>query len=181
MHQPIHTVYGGAHLFKSTTCSKLGALAQKAFRDHAPDAATMAKIFGINGLESLVHARVTEKLSREPIEDYRIDFEDGFGVRSDAEEDAAADNAAREVSRAVEANALPAMFGIRVKSFHSEPSKRRALRTLNRFLSQATLPENLVVTLPKITRPDQISELVRALQPYPEVRIEMERWTATPQ
>jgi citrate lyase beta subunit len=173
MNQPIHTVYGGAHLFKSTTCSKLGALAQKAFNDYAPDAATMAKVFGIDGLESLVHRRVTEKLGREPIEDYRIDFEDGFGVRSDAEEDAAADNAAREVTAAVQAKSLPRMFGIRVKSFHAEPSKQRARRTLDRFLSQATLPENFVVTLPKITAPEQVSELVRALQPYPDVRIEI--------
>ncbi len=163
LHQPIHTVYGGAHLFKSTTCSKLGALAKKAFHDYAPDAATMAKVFGIDGLESLVHTRVSEKLGREPIEDYRIDFEDGFGVRSDAEEDAAADNAAREVTAAVQAKSLPGMFGIRVKSFHSAATKARALRTLDRFLSQATLPENFVVTLPKITAPEQVSELVRAL------------------
>jgi citrate lyase beta subunit len=173
LHQPIHTVYGGAHLFKSTTCGKLGALAQKAFSDYAPDAKTMAKVFGSTGIESLVHARVTEKLIREPIEDYRIDFEDGFGVRSDPEEDAAADNAAREVSTAVEANALPAMFGIRVKSFHSKATRARALRTLDRFLSQATLPPNFVVTLPKITAPEQVSDLVRALQPYPNVRIEI--------
>jgi len=173
LHQPIHTLYGGAHLFKSTTCSRLGALAQKAFRDYAPDAATMAKVFGLDGLENLVHARVTEKLSREPIEDYRIDFEDGFGVRSDAEEDAAADNAAREVTAAVQAKTLPRMFGIRVKSFSTESSKQRALRTLNRFLTRATLPENFVVTLPKITRLEQISELVSALHPYPEVRVEI--------
>jgi len=173
MNQPIHTVYGGAHLFKSTTCSKLGALAQKAFAEYAPDAETMAKIFGINGLENLVHKRVSQKLGREPIEDYRIDFEDGFGVRSDAEEDAAADNAAREVTAAVQAKSLPGMFGIRVKSFHVEATKARALRTLDRFLSRATLPENFVVTLPKITATEQVSELVRALQPYPEVRIEI--------
>jgi len=173
LHQPIHTVYGGAHLFKSTTCSRLGALAQKAFHDYAPDAATVAKIFGIDGLENMVHARVTEKLGREPIEDYRIDFEDGFGVRSDAEEDAAADNAAREVSAAAKAKSLPAMFGIRVKSFHSKVTRARATRTLDRFLSQATLPPNFVVTLPKITAPEQVSELVRALQPYPHVRIEI--------
>jgi len=173
LHQPIHTVYGGAHLFKSTTCSKLGALARKAFDDYAPDAATMAKVFGIDGLESLVHTRVREKLGREPIEDYRIDFEDGFGVRSDAEEDAAADTAAREVTAAVQAKSLPGMFGIRVKSFHSATTKERALRTLDRFLTQATLPENFVVTLPKITAPEQVSELVRALEPYPDVRIEI--------
>ncbi len=169
MNQPIHTVYGGAHLFKSTTCTKLGAAAQKAFAEYAPDAATMAKTFGISGLEGLIHKRVSEKLSREPIEDYRIDFEDGFGVRSDAEEDAAADKAAAEVTAAVQAKSLPGMFGIRVKSFSTATTKARALRTLDRFLAKATLPENFVVTLPKITAPEQVAELVKAC-PYPDVQ-----------
>ena len=173
-HQPIHTVYGGAHLFKSITCSKLGALAERVFAEYATDAATLARVFAIpEPLAETVHARVTQKLRREPVEDYRIDFEDGFGYRADDEEDSAADNAAREVTAAVESNSLPGLFGIRVKSFHSEAIKARALRTLDRFLSQATLPRNFVVTLPKITAPEQVAELVRALQPYPEVRIEI--------
>jgi len=174
MNQPIHTVYGGAHLFKSTTCSKLGALAEKAFREYAPDAAALGRIFGIpETLAETVHARVSEKLRVEPIEDYRIDFEDGFGVRSDAEEDSAADNAAREVTAALQAKSLPRMFGIRVKSFHTAANKARALRTLDRFLSQAVLPENFVVTLPKITAPEQIAGLVDALRQHPQVRIEI--------
>jgi len=172
--QPIHTVYGGAHLFKSTTCTKLSALANKAFQDYSPDPAALERIFGIpDALARIVHGRVAEKLRRHAVEDFRVDFEDGFGVRSDAEEDAAADKAAAEVTAAVEAGSLPGMFGIRVKSFHTETTKTRALRTLDRFLSRATLPENFVVTLPKITDPDQVSELVRALKPYPDVRIEI--------
>lgn len=172
--QPIHTVYGGAHLFKSTTCGKLGALAAKAFADNAPDAATLAQVFGIPGeLAETVRMRVAGKLHREPVEDFRIDFEDGFGYRPDDEEDSAADNAAREVTAAVEAGTLPRMLGIRVKSFHGETTKKRALRTLDRFLSQAALPGNFVVTLPKITAPAQVAELVDALRPYPGVRIEI--------
>src|ERR1700730_9877903 len=173
MNQPIHTVYGGAHLFKSTTCSKLGALAQRAFAEYAPDAAALEKVFAIPGnLAETVHARVAGKLQREPLEDFRIDFEDGFGVRSDADEDAAADNAAREVVTAVREGSLPGMFGIRVKSFSSDTTKARALRTLDRFLSKTTLPRNFVVTLPKITAASQVNELVDALRPHPEVRIE---------
>ena len=42
-----------------------------------------------------VHDRVRAKLAREPVEDLRIDFEDGYGPRPDAEEDAAAARAAR--------------------------------------------------------------------------------------
>ena len=175
IHQPIHTVYGGAHLFKSTTCGKLRALAERAFADYAPDAATLAQVFAIpETLAGTVHARVAEKLHRgRVVDDFRIDFEDGFGLRSDSEEDAAADNAAREVTDAVQAGSLSGLSGIRVKSFHTETTKARALRTLDRFLSNATLPTNFVVTLPKITAPGQVSELVRALQPYPDVRIEI--------
>ena len=173
-HQPIHTVYGGAHLFKSTTCTKLSALASKAFQDYANDPAVLTEIFGIpEALAERVHGRVAEKLRREAVEDFRIDFEDGFGVRSDAEEDAAADKSAAEVTAAVEAKSLPGMFGIRVKSFHTPATKARAIRTLDRFLSKAALPKNFVVTLPKITAPEQIAELVDALRPYPKVRIEI--------
>jgi len=174
LHQPIHTAYGGAHLFKSTTCGKLGTLAERAFAEYAADAATLAQVFGIpEALAERVHGRVAEKLRRRVVEDFRIDFEDGFGVRSDAEEDAAADSAAREVTAAVQAKSLPEMFGIRVKSFHTEATKARAIRTLDRFLSQATLPQNFVVTLPKITAPEQVAELVDGLEPYPDVRIEI--------
>ncbi|MCU1337346.1 MAG: hypothetical protein JWO19_2927 [Bryobacterales bacterium] len=173
LHQPIHTVYGGAHLFKSTTCSKLGTLAERAFADYAPDAKTMARVFAIpENLAETVHARVAEKLRREPVEDFRIDFEDGFGYRPDDEEDSAADNAAQEVTAAVQAGSLPGLFGIRVKSFLPE-TKTRALRTLDRFLSHATLPLNFVVTLPKITAPRQVAELTDALRSYPKVRIEI--------
>jgi len=175
LHQPIHTVYGGAHLFKSTTCGKLAAWAQKAFAEYAPDPAALTEVFGIpEALAETVHARVAEKLRRGPVvEDFRIDFEDGFGYRPDDEEDAAADNAAREVTAAVQAGSLPGLFGIRIKSFHSGATKARALRTLDRFLSRANLPQSFLVTLPKITAPEQVAALLDALQPYPEVRIEI--------
>jgi citrate lyase beta subunit len=170
MHQPIHTLYGGAHLFKSTTCSKLSLLAQRSFAESAPDSAELVEVFGIpEPLAATVHARVAEKLRVQAIDDFRIDFEDGFGARTEAEEDAAVDSAAREVTAA---ETLPPMLGIRIKSFHVE-TKARALRTLDRFLSQATLPKNFVVTLPKVTAPEQVAELIEALRPYPEVRIEI--------
>ncbi len=45
-----------------------------------------------------VRERVADKLRREPIEDYRIDFEDGYGNRSDEEEDGHAVRRAGEVA-----------------------------------------------------------------------------------
>jgi citrate lyase beta subunit len=170
MHQPIHTLYGGAHLFKSTTCSKLSLLAQRSFAEFAPDSATLVELFGIpEPLAATVHARVTQKLRVQAIEDFRIDFEDGFGVRTEDEEDAAVDSAAREVTAATDP---PPLLGIRIKSFHVE-TEARARRTLDRFLSQTTLPKNFVVTLPKVTTPEQVAELIEALRPYPAVRMEI--------
>src|SRR3712207_942791 len=76
--QPVHTVYGGAHLFSAETPKKLGELALRALDTYAPDATTLAEAIGINGnVAPKVLERVRDKLGREPVEDFRIDFEDG--------------------------------------------------------------------------------------------------------
>src|SRR5204863_3475586 len=78
--QPVHTVYGGAHLFKSDTTQKLGALALRSLDEFAPDAATLGDAIGLDPrFRDVVYERVTEKLRREAVEDFRIDFEDGYG------------------------------------------------------------------------------------------------------
>ena len=119
-----------------------------------------------------VHDRVRAKLGREPVEDFRIDFEDGFGARPDSEEDEAARAAGREVARAMAEKLLPPFIGIRIKSF-GEEWKRRGARTLDLFLEAllaetktqaARLPDNFVVTLPKVTVPEQPRTLVRLFE-----------------
>jgi citrate lyase beta subunit len=152
----------------------LGKLAERALAEYAPDGATLAEALGIrDDSAATAYNRVVEKLRREPVEDYRIDFEDGFGIRSDAEEDAAVDAAAAQLSKGLEEGTLPPFIGLRVKSFAPE-SKPRALRTLNRFLKSAgKLPEEFVVTFPKITALDQVSEFMDALAPYPDVGVEL--------
>ena len=174
MRQPVHVVYGGAHLFKSDTTRKLGTLAERALAEYAPDAVTLAEALALrDDLAETIYDRVVEKLRREPVEDYRIDFEDGFGIRTDAEEDAAVDAAVAQFSKGLEDGTLPAFIGLRVKSFAPE-SKPRALRTLNRFFRTAgKLPEEFVVTLPKISALDQVSEFMDALAPYPDVGVEL--------
>lgn len=174
MRQPVHVVYGGAHLFRSDTTSKLGKLAGRALAEYAPDAATFAEALGLrDDLAEKVYQRVMEKLRREPIEDYRIDFEDGFGIRSDAEEDAAVDAAAAQLTKGLDDGTLPPFIGLRIKSFAPE-SKPRALRTLNRFLkSVGRPPEEFVVTLPKITALEQVPAFMDALAPYPDVGVEL--------
>ena len=41
--QPVHTVYGGAHLFKSDSAKKLGELSLRALSRYAPDAITFSR------------------------------------------------------------------------------------------------------------------------------------------
>ncbi len=177
--QPVHAVYGGAHLFKFDTCRKFGMLAERALREYAPDAATFAEMFGIAPeFAETVRMRVIEKLRREPVEDYRVDFEDGYGTRADAEEDAAAVSAAGEVAKGFAEGTLPPFTGIRVKAL-GEETKIRAARTLDLFLTSflertgGQLPPKFVVTLPKITVPEQVRAMADALQQHPGIGLEI--------
>ena len=115
----------------------------------------------------MVRARVADKLRRQPVEDYRIDFEDGYGNRPDSEEDGHAVSAAREVATGLAAGTLPPCIGIRIKPFTPELSAR-SFRTLELFLSRlledaGRLPPNFVVTLAKVTSREQVSALAGLL------------------
>ncbi len=195
--QPVHTVYGGAHLFKSDSASRLGVLARRSLDQFAPDFIAFAKAIGLAGSEHLpesadegnglrvalennsedvrrknkvawlantIYNRVTEKLRREPVEDFRIDFEDGYGNRPDKEEDGHAAAAAAEVAEGMLHSTLPPFIGIRIKPF-TEELRARSMRTLDIFVStlveksEGKLPDNFVVTLPKITIPEQVNAL----------------------
>ena len=204
--QPVHTVYGGAHLFKRGTTARLGALALRSLEQYAPDAFTFARAAGLHGADDLnssldpgsdlaarladepelvrradpaawfahtVYTRVVEKLRREAVEDFRIDFEDGYGNRPDAEEDAHAASAARELAAGAAAGTLSPYCGIRVKPF-TEELRARSFRTLDIFLtalvseSGGALPANFVVTLPKVTVAEQtaaLADLFDVLEP----------------
>ena len=164
--QPVHTVYGGAHLFRSDTAIRLGSLAVRSFETYAPDARTFASALDLpNELEDTIYSRVQEKVLREAVEDFRIDFEDGYGIRTDADEDGHTVSAAREVAKGMQAGTLPPFIGIRIKPF-SEELYGRSIRTLDLFLTElissadGKLPDNFVITFPKITTPEQITTLV---------------------
>ena len=200
--QPVHTVYGGAHLFKADSAQRLGALALRSLEQYAPDFPTFARAIGLPGTEALsqstaqateldarmeaepdavrrdnkpawlahtIYSRVREKLRREAVEDFRIDFEDGYGNRPDAEEDSHAAAAASETARGLAMGVLPPFIGIRIKTF-TEELRERSIRTLDIFVSTlleesgGRLPDNFVVTLPKITIPEQVSALVRLFE-----------------
>jgi citrate lyase beta subunit len=196
--QPVHTVYGGANLFRSDTCVRMGEIALKSLRTYAPNFIELARALSLEGHEQLpytqkeaeeldrrlaamedeerrrekawlswsVYRKVIKKLETEPVEDFRIDFEDGYGNRPDEEEDATAIAAAGEVATGLRNNTLSPFIGIRIKPF-TEDHKRRSVRTLDLFLTEllkqtgGVLPPNFVVMLPKVTIPGQVSTLVR--------------------
>ena len=167
--QAVHTVYGGAHLFRADSARKLGDLALRSLDEYAPDAKTFAAAVGLApGPAATIYDRIREKLRREPVEDFRVDFEDGYGNRPDAEEDATARSAA-EVAAGMVSGALPPFIGIRIKSLSQDLSKR-ALRTLELFLgallerTHGRLPANFAVTLPKIVVTEQVAALVSAFE-----------------
>ncbi len=166
--QPVHTVYGGAHLFASTTTGRLGELARSALDRWLPDPDHLVEVLGIHhSLSEKVHTKVGEKLVREAVEDFRLDFEDGYGHRPDEEEDGHAHSSAQEVAFGIANNSLSPFIGIRIKSLTGE-LQRRALRTLDLFVSTLAetagrLPEGFAVTLPKIQGVEQVTVLTEAL------------------
>jgi citrate lyase beta subunit len=195
--QPVHTVYGGAHLFKSDSAQRLGSLARRSLEQFAPDFMMFARAVGLPGAETLpdsldtssaqvarlysnpneaqredkplwmahtIYKRVLDKLQREPVEDFRIDFEDGYGNRPEEEEDGHAASAATEVAAGMSNNTLSPFIGIRIKPL-TEELRERSLRTLDIFVttlvekSGGRLPGNFVVTLPKVVMPEQVAAL----------------------
>ena len=170
--QPVHTVYGGAHLFSSDTARKLGDLALRSLDTYAPDPGSFCEAIGVRGeLAPKVYERVRDKLRSEPVEDFRIDFEDGYGNRPDAEEDGHAAAAAQQVAAGFAAGTLPPFIGIRIKPLTRDLAAR-SLRTLDIFLTELReltnghLPPGFVITLPKILSRTDVEALVDVLDAY---------------
>jgi citrate lyase beta subunit len=139
--QPVHTVYVPADRYHAGLVAEWGGAALAALDAHPP-----------MPFEDELAERVLAKLRREPVEDLRIDFEDGYGTRDDADEDAAA----RSAGLVLAAGGGPPFSGIRCKSLE-EPTRRRAMRTLDVFLDAlGPPPDGFVVTLPKVSAVEQV-------------------------
>jgi citrate lyase beta subunit len=160
--QPVHTVYVPADKFVATTPADFGAEALRLLDAHAPDAAVFGELFGLPAeLAERVRERVAAKLAREPIEDLRIDFEDGYGVRPDGEEDTHVTQAVETVAAAYEVRGLPHYWGLRIRSF-ADGGHERAMRTLDAFLTGLRdtlrrLPSGFIVTLPKVVATEHVA------------------------
>jgi len=161
--QPVHTVYVPGDRFAADTARQWGDHALRLLEEHAPTAVDLASATGGDpGLVADVYDRVRAKLVREPVEDLRVDFEDGYGLRPDDEEDAAACAASGALAVAAQEADGPRWLGIRFKSFEA-PTRRRGLRTLEIVLAgvldAGSLPEGFVLTLPKVTSVAQVAAM----------------------
>lgn len=193
--QAVHTVYGGAHLFKADSPKKLGEVALRSLKEYAPDPESLANALEVKvdpKLAQKIYDRIVEKLQREAVEDFRLDFEDGYGNRPDEEEDRHAASSAAEVARGFLEKTLPPFIGIRLKPL-TEDLRARSVRTLDIFVtalvaeSSGKLPDNFVITVPKIQLPEQVAaavqlfELLESKTKLPEGSLKIELMIETPQ
>jgi len=189
--QPVHTVYVPADRVQADLVPAWGAAARAALDRHADSASALAMAVGAD-VEAVVDVwpLVLAKLESEPIEDLRIDLEDGYGSRDDDEEDGHAVTAARSLLTAIADGVAPPYSGIRFKSFEAA-TRRRGLRTLDlvigTMLEGGPLPAGWVVTLPKVTSVSEVLGMVEACRRLeaahglPERRLRFEVQIETPQ
>jgi citrate lyase beta subunit len=161
--QPVHTVYVPADRFEPGLPAQWGSQALDALAKWAPEPADFAAAMGLSpGLAADVLPRVRAKLAAEPVEDLRLDFEDGYGDRGDQAEDADAASAGAALAAAVAAGSAPPFTGVRCKSLE-QGTRRRAIRTLDVFLagllSGGPLPPGFTITLPKVTSAAQVEAM----------------------
>jgi citrate lyase beta subunit len=186
--QPVHTAYVPADQLLPGLAAGWGRQAADALADCAPDDAAFAAAMGLPpALAAQVRPLVLAKLAAEPVEDLRIDFEDGYRA---GDEDADARAAAGVLAREVAAGRAPAFTGLRCKSLE-QASRGRAIRTLEVFLEAllgaGPLPSGFVITLPKVTSAAQVTvmarlcELLEQAHSLPAGRLSFEIQVETPQ
>jgi citrate lyase beta subunit len=163
--QPVHTAYVPADLFQADLPAAWGEQALRALQECVSSAAEFGAAMGLpDDLAAIVQARVVAKLTDEPIEDLRLDFEDGYKPASepDSAEDTDARTAARNLAAAAAAGSAPPFTGIRCKGLE-RATRLRAIRTISLFLTellaQGPIPAGFVLTLPKVSSVDQVEAM----------------------
>ena len=168
--QPVHTVYVPADVAGPTTPFAWGQRAIDLLETHAGSADELARATGMDhAVVADVYPLLLAKLADQPVEDLRIDLEDGYGAHPDAEEDAAALAAGATLAALAEYPAPPVLAGVRVRSMERQ-TRRRGLRSLDLVLAGlraavddgAALPQGFVVTLAKVSVPAQVAAFVEA-------------------
>lgn len=158
--QPVHTVYVPVDRYHADVVRQWGAQALATLDQHGP------LVSMVPGIDEGIEAKVRHKLRTEPIEDLRIDAEDGYGLRPQDEEDAHVRAAAVALAETVLAGTAPVSVGLRMKSLEG-PTRSRAVRSLDLFLDtlldhgKFALPQGFRVTLPKVSSVAQVVAMTR--------------------
>jgi citrate lyase beta subunit len=165
--QPVHTVYVPADRYDSVTVRGWAQEARQVLATHGGSETELAEALDLQpGVAAEIYPRILRKLDAEAIEDLRIDFEDGYGIRPDEDEDAATIAAAQALAASIAAGDAAPFHGIRVKSFEA-PTRRRGVRTLRLFvrtlIEAGGLTDGFLITLPKVTSAEQVDVFVFAL------------------
>lgn len=174
--QPIHTAYVSAVVADAGTPATWGGQALGIVERHRQ------VLLDLGG--GPVLGDVAGVLARGPVQDLRIDFEDGYGWRADAAEDADARRAGttlRQLSTTLLVN------GVRIKGLTSG-ERKRAIRTLELVLDAAGGPPGgFVFTVPKLRALEQVHasvalcEELEAVHGLPEGALRFELQIESPQ
>ncbi|MGY1831561.1 DUF6986 family protein [Geodermatophilus sp. SYSU D01180] len=174
--QPVHTCYVPADAVVPGLAAAWGAAALATLDEHGlPDLGYDAALL------DEVLPRVRAKLAAEPVEDLRVDAEDGYRGHPDAE-DGDVLRAAEAVAGDLAAGTAPPSVGIRAKSLEGA-TRRRGVRSLDLFLS-AVRARRATVTLPKVTDVEQVRAflpVLDALEAAHGLALDLELQVETPQ
>ena len=182
--QPVHTCYVPADAVVPGLAASWGEAALAALDEHGlPD-------LGLDpALVEQVLPRVRAKLAAEPVEDLRVDAEDGYRGSRDAE-DGDVRAAASTLAADALADAAPTWLGIRAKSLELG-TRHRGVRSLDLFLASLgesygarTRPLRSIITLPKVTDVEQVRAflpVLDALEAAHGVALDLELQVETPQ
>ena len=178
--QPVHTAYVPADAYSADSSRQWGEQAAALLDEHADK-------FALVVADADIIRRVKAKVGEEPVEDLRIDFEDGYVGPDGPFDDQAEDDHVRTTAQALAQSQQvqsqqvqsqqaqpgdrtgkrmgPPYSGIRIKSFE-RPTRARGVRTLTGFLAAFTEAggdlATFVVTLPKVTSTEQVAAFVHA-------------------
>ncbi|MEB3368803.1 aldolase/citrate lyase family protein [Saccharopolyspora sp. S2-29] len=164
--QPVHTCYVPADRVHENVLRDWADEALAALDEHAATPSRLAEILGLTSeIAEAVHPRVRAKLAGSPVQDLRIDFEDGY--RANAEDDDAV-RTAGVVADWLRDGVAPTDFGLRVKSYDMPELRERSVRTLDVFLTALLartggVPDGFVLTFPKVVDVAQVEVFVEIL------------------
>lgn len=190
--QPVHTVYvpADAPAPAGSVARAWGDEALRLLEAHGGVEQVCRELGIPDDLAGQVAPRVLRKLTEEPVEDLRIDFEDGYHHVDDASHDADVVRAVQQRRADEAAGTATGFWGVRFPCFEAD-TRARGLRTLDLTVGELVrtggLPDGLRLTFPKVTTATQVEALVMALRELerghglPEGRLSFEIQVEVPQ